>query len=123
MMDAITTDVSTSGLLKIYDNTGGVPADVGVAIGTQKLLAQLALSPTFAAAASGGVLTANSITPDSSADDTGTAAFFRLTTSGGTAIVQGSVGTSGTDLNLNTVSIQSGATVSVTSFVITEGNA
>jgi hypothetical protein len=38
-------------------------------------------------------------------------------------VVQGTVGTSGQDLNLNTTSISSGATVSITSLVITEGNA
>jgi hypothetical protein len=121
MMDTITTAVSTSGKLRIY--SGSVPANVGTALGAQVLLADLALSSTFAAGASGGVLTANSITSDSSADATGTASFFRLTTSGGTAVLQGTVGTSGADLNLSTTSIVSGATVSVTSFTITEGNA
>lgn len=121
MMDAITTDVGASGLLRIYD--GSVPANVGTALGAQVLLAELPLSATFAAAASDGVLTASSITNDSSANATGTATFFRLVTSGGTAILQGTVGTSGADLNLSTVSIVAGATVSVSSFVITEGNA
>jgi len=121
MMDAIPADIGTSGLLRIY--SGSVPANVGTALGAQVLLAELPLSATSAPAASGGVLTANAITNDSSANATGTAAFFRITTSAGTAVVQGTVGTSGADLNLSTVAISSGATVSVTSFVITEGNA
>jgi hypothetical protein len=37
--------------------------------------------------------------------------------------MDGSVGTTGSDLNLNSVSITSGQTVSVSSFVITGGNA
>jgi hypothetical protein len=121
-LDTITTAIGASGLLRIYDATGGTPANVGTAISTQVLLAELALSATFAAAASSGTLTASAITQDSSANATGTAAFFRLTTSGGTAVVQGTVSTSGADLNLNTVSIVSGGPVQVTSLVITEAN-
>lgn len=119
--DAITTAVGASGLLKIY--SGAVPADVGTALGAQVLLGTLACSATFAAGAASGVLTANAITSDSSADATGTASFFRLTTSGGTAVVQGTVGTSGADLNLNTTSIVAGGPIAVTSLVWTAGNA
>jgi hypothetical protein len=119
-LDQITSAVGASGLLRIYDST--VPANVGTALGAQVKLAELTCNSTFAAAASGGVLTLNAITSDTSADATGTATFFRLTTSGGTAVIQGTVGTSGSDLNLNSTSIQSGATVSVSSFTITAGN-
>jgi hypothetical protein len=70
------------------------------------------------------VLTLNSITSDTSADATGTASHFRLWNSAGNvAMVDGDVGTSGSDLNLNTVSLVSGATVAVTSFTVTAGNA
>jgi len=115
--DAITTAISTSGLFRIYDGTR--PASGGTAT---TLLAELALSATAAAAASSGVLTFNSITQDSSANATGTATWFRLVTSGGTFVVDGNVGTSGSDLNLTTVSIVSTQPVSVTSCVLTEGN-
>jgi hypothetical protein len=118
--DDITTAIGSNGKLRIYSGTP--PADVNTALGSNTLLADLALSTTFAGATSGGVLTANAITNDSAADATGTATFFRLLTSGLTAIVQGTVGTSGADLNLNTTSIVANAAVSVTSFVITEGN-
>jgi hypothetical protein len=120
-LDQITSQVGTSGRLKIYDATGGTPANAGTALGSQVLLADLPLSATFAPASSGGVLTANAIT-NANAAATGTAAFFRLTTSGGTAIAQGSVGTSGSDLNLNTTSIVSGGPVAVSSLTITSGN-
>lgn len=116
-LDAITTAVGASSLTRIYDGTR--PATGGAA--TTKL-AELANSATFAAAASGGVLTANTITQDSSADATGTATWGRLTTSGGTAVVDFSVGTSGSDLNLTTTAIVITQPVSITSFVITEGN-
>lgn len=120
-LDAITSAIGASGLLKIYDATGGVPANVGTAISTQVLLATPTLSATSFPAASAGVLTANAITTQN-AVATGTAAFFRITTSGGTAVAQGTVGTSGSDLNLNTVSIVTGGPVAVTSLTITEAN-
>ena len=121
MADAITTRVGGSGILRIYSGTR--PANVAASI-TGTVLAELTCNATFAPAASGGVLTLNSITSDTSANATGTATHFRLFQSNGTtAIVDGDVGTSGSDLNLNTVSIVSGATVAVTSFTITAGNA
>ena len=71
----------------------------------------------------GGVLTLNAITQDSSANATGTATWFRIVKADGTThVMDGNVGTSGSDLNLTTTSIVSGQPVSVTSFVITEGN-
>jgi hypothetical protein len=117
-LDAITTAIGSNGLLRIYNGTR--PATGGTAT---TLLAQLALSATAAAAASSGVLTFSAITNDSSADATGTATWFRITTSGGTAVIDGDVGTSGSDLNFNTVSFVSGAVIAVTSLTITAGNA
>lgn len=56
-----------------------------------------------------------SATADSSAVG-GTAAFYRITKSDGTtAIEQGLCGTSGSDLNLNSLTIAAGANVSLTS--------
>lgn len=117
MLDAITSAAGASALLSIYD--GVRPATGGTAT---TLLAQLTCNATFAPAASGGVLTLNSITQDSSADATGTATWFRITTSGATFVLDGNVGTSGSDLNLTTTSIVATQPVSVTSFSITEGN-
>lgn len=121
MLDQITSAIGSSGLLRIYDGTP--PANVGTALSGNTLLATLPLSTTAAAGASSGVLTFNSITADSSADATGTASFFRLLTSGATAVVQGTVGTSGADINFNTVSFTSGSNVAVSSLTITAGNA
>ena len=117
MLDAITTAAGGSALLSIYDGTR--PATGGAAT---TLLAQLTCNATFAPGASGGVLTLNSITQDSSANATGTATWFRITTSGATHVLDGNVGTSGSDLNLSSTAIVSTQPVSVTSFVITEGN-
>ena len=116
--DAITSFTGASALLRIYSGTR--PATGGTAT---TLLAELTCNATFAAAASGGVLTLNAITQDSSANATGTATWFRLVKSDGTTFVMdGDVGTSGSDLNLNTTSLVSGGPVAITSFVLTEGN-
>lgn len=120
MLDQIKTAVDAgagAGLLRIYD--GSRPATGGSAT---TLLAELTFTDPSAPSASGGVLTFSSITSDSSANATGTATWFRLVDSTGAFVLDGNVGTSGSDLNLNTTSIVSGATVSVTSFTITEGN-
>lgn len=119
-LDAITTAVGTSALLKIYDGTQ--PASPDTAISTQTLLATLTCNASaFAAAASGGVLTANAIT-SGTAGNTGTASWFRLTTSGGTAKIDGTVGTSGTDAIINNTSITTSQSVSCSSLTITSAN-
>lgn len=116
-LDEITAAIGTSGKVRIYSGTR--PASGGTAT-TQ--LAELPLSATAAAAASGGVLTLNAITTDATADATGTATWFRILTSANAFVVDGNVGTSGSDLNLNTTSIVSGGPVAISSFTITEGN-
>ncbi|MEK9722830.1 MAG: hypothetical protein VW405_05010 [Rhodospirillaceae bacterium] len=108
-----------NGYLRIYDGTQ--PATADTAISTQTLLAELRWNATAFGSASSGVSTANSITADSSADATGTATWFRaLESDGSTVVFDGSVSTSGADLNLNSVSITAGSAVSVTSFTYTE---
>lgn len=116
------------GLLKIYATATTIPAGVDVALdGNHTLLATLTLgNPAFGNAADanpGGRATAATITDDSAADATGTAAFFRATNAAGTAIIQGTVGTADADLILNSVAIQQNAAVSVTAwtFTIPEG--
>lgn len=108
-------------LVRIYDGTQ--PADPDTAVSTQTLLAELTCSdPAFGAAADaapGGRATANAVTSDSSANATGTASWFRALDSNGVAILDGSVGTSGCDMNINSVSITSGAAVSITSWTVT----
>lgn len=74
--------------------------------------------PAFGAASS-GTATANSITDDSSANNTGTAAALRIQDQDNATVVDGTVSTSGADLNLNTTAITSGDNVAVTSFTFT----
>lgn len=115
--DALSDELD-SGYLRIYDGTQ--PANADTAVSTQTLLAELRFNATAAPAASNGVLTFNAITADSSANATGTATWFRaLKSDGTTAIMDGTVGTSGANLNLTSVSITTGTQVSVTSFTHT----
>ena len=108
-----------NGYLRIYSGTQ--PATADTAVTTQTLLAELRWNATAFGAASSGVATANAITSDTSAANTGTATWFRALKSDGTTVVfDGSVGTSGADLNLNSTAISAGATVSVTAFTYTE---
>jgi len=83
------------------------------------LLAQLTFSDPAFGAASSGVATASAISPDTSADATGTAAVLRLLDSNPTTVAEGTVSTSGADLNLNTVSITTGDQVSCTAATVT----
>lgn len=116
-LDTITTSVGTGGLVRIYSGTR--PANVAAAI-SGTLLATLTVAGAFAAAASAGVLTVNAITSDSSADATGTATHFRVWQSNGTtAVIDGDVGTSGSDLNVNTVAFVTGAVIAISSFTLT----
>lgn len=110
---------ANGGSLRIYSGTP--PADANAALSGNTLLANLAMSATAFGAASSGVATANAITADSSADADGTATFFRVLESDGTTVVfQGSVGTSGADLNLSTTTIAVTGNVSVSSLTYTQ---
>lgn len=108
-------------IIRIYD--GAQPANPDVAVGAQVLLAQLTCTdPAFGAAADaapGGRATASAITDDASADNTGTASWFRALDSNLLAIIDGSVGTTDADLILDSVSITAGQTVSVNSWTVT----
>ena len=91
--------------------------------GMASVLATFTLSDPAFGAASGGVLTLSG-TPltDSSADATGTAAEARFRDSDNNDVVTGlTVGTSGTDITLNTVSIVAGQEVTLNSGTITHG--
>ena len=101
--------LGTSAKLVIYSGTP--PANAQAALAGNTAIATIT-GISFGAAAS-GVSTISASTADSSAVG-GTAAFFRLTTSGNTVVLQGLCATSGSDLNLNTLTIPAGSTVSLT---------
>lgn len=113
------TALANSGFLRIYDGTQA--ADANTAVGAQVLLAELTLNATAFGASVAGVATANAITADASANATGTATWFRVVKSDTTTVLfDGSVGTSGANLNLNSTAISIGANVAVTSLTYTQ---
>jgi hypothetical protein len=118
-LDQIASALGNGAKLQIYD--GSQPANPDTAVSSQVKLAELTCGSPFAGAASSGVLTANAITA-ANAVATGTASWFRLTTSGGTAKLDGTVGTSTSDLIIDNTSINSGQQVSVSSLTVTAGN-
>jgi len=117
-LDAITTFAGNGAKLRIYD--GSRPATGGTAT---NLLAEFTLGSPFASSASSGSLSPT-LPSNVNASASGTATWFRIVKADGTThVLDGSVGTSGADLNLNSTSISSGVAVSITSFSITRGNA
>lgn len=109
-----------SGTLQIY--SGGQPALNGALTGTLLVTLTFGVTAFASSTASAGTVTAtaNSIT-NGTAANTGTAGYFALVKSDTTTVVMtGSVGTSGADLNLSTLSIVAGAVVTCTSFTITQ---
>ena len=117
MLDSITTRAGNAALLRFYDGTR--PATAGAAT---NLLATLTCGTPFAAGAAAGVLTLGAIT-GANASGTGTTTWFRIVKAdGSTFVMDGNVGTSGSDLNMTTTSFVSGQPVAVSSFVITEAN-
>ena len=94
------------GFIKIYDGTQ--PANADTAITTQNLLVTLPFSATAFGTPANGVATANPIT-GANAIMTSTATWSRQYKSDGvTAVYDGTVGVSGANLNLSTVSLVNG---------------
>lgn len=121
-LDAIETDIGTDPVLRI--RTGSAPADCAAA-DSGTVLAALTLPSDWMAAAGSGAKAKSGTWQDTSADATGTAAHFRLYTSGGTCKLQGTVSATGGggDLELDNTSIASGQQVTITGFTLTDGNA
>lgn len=127
MTDIVTALGATANLMIL---SGAAPATVAtVDAGTVLVVMPLSATPGTVSA---GVLTFNAITA-TAASATGTAAHFLLCTTSNTAncvavssttrIMQGSVGTSGSDLNFASVSFVSAVTISITSWTLTANGA
>lgn len=109
-----------SGFVAVY--TGAQPALDGVLTGTQLAEATFGATAFGSATAAAGTVTAtaNAITSGTIAN-TGTAGYVAFLKSDNTTVAAtGSVGTSGADLNLNTLSFVSGASFAVTAGTITQ---
>jgi hypothetical protein len=115
-LTSLNTDIGINAILRIY--SGAQPASVATAA-SGTLLVSLPCNATAFGAIASGALTANAITTTAAAA-TGTAGCFRLFKADGvTAVVDGSVGTTASDINLNSTSITASQNVSITSYVIT----
>ena len=124
-LDVIESTAGTSCSLEI--RTGAQPANCA-ATRTGTILSTINLPSDWLAAASGGAKAIAGTWQDASADNTGTAAHFcvynsQATKDGTTCIMQGTVGTSGADMNVDSTSFTAGQQFTVTAFTLTDGNA
>lgn len=122
--DALLAHDAVAGQSAVADQIGGgtlvayagtAPTGPNEALAGDTVLATF----TFSAASAQGSPSAGSMTLAFSATTvaavaTGTATFFRVLNSGGTALIQGTIGTSGADWNLSSTAITSGDNVSIT---------
>ena len=111
-LDLVTTalDVSAPGSIKIFESDGTT------------LLAQIPLANPAAAGASGGVLTLTAAGMTATAGASGTAAKASLLDGAGTVVASGlTVGVGTGDIQLSSVGITIGDTVTLTSATITHG--
>jgi hypothetical protein len=120
----VNTGAGANGFIRIYDDTSGVPSEADASVGSAVLLATVnTQEPAFGAAADaapGATITLAGVPlSDLSIDATGTAAFFRMYDQDSNVVLQGTVGTSGTDMIVNSVAFQSGATFSILSMTVT----
>jgi hypothetical protein len=118
ILDAIESDTGVSAVMKI--RTGAAPANCGTA-DSGTVLATITLPADWMNAASSGQKTKLGTWEDTSADNTGTAAHFRIYKSDGTTCqLQGSVTATGGggDLTLDNTSIAAAQDVIVTGFTL-----
>lgn len=121
-LDAIETAIGASGILKI--RTGAAPANCAAA-DSGTVLATCNLPADYMAAASGGTKAKSGTWEDLSADNTGTAAHWRLYASDGvTCHAQGTVTLTGGggDMTVDNTSFVTAQAFTVTGFTLTAGN-
>lgn len=121
----LNTLFDTDGAINIYSGT--IPADADADVGAGTLLATLTFNANWIGAAAAGVMTLAAVVSDTNVDASGTAAWFRMhdisegpTGSSATKKrIDGTVGTSGADLNFDSVTFVAGGTAAISSFTIT----
>ena len=121
-LDAVETTIGTAPILRI--RTGAVPATCATA-DSGTVLATLTLPSDWMAAAASGSKAKSGTWSDTSADNTGTAAHFRIYDSGDTAChIQGTVTITGGggDMTVDSTSFTAGQTFTVSTFTLTAGN-
>ena len=103
----------------IYVRTGAAPTNTTDA-DSGTLLATLPMSDPAFGSATGGTAAANAITSDTNIAATGTVGHFRAKDSNGVTVLQGSCGTSGADINFDSVSFIACGTCAITSLTLTQ---
>jgi hypothetical protein len=119
LLDSLETTIGATAVLKI--RTGAQPATCATA-DSGTVLASLTLPADWMAAAASGSKAKSGTWSDASADNTGTAAHFRLYASDGTTChMQGTVTATGGggDLTLDSTSITATQAVTITGFTWT----
>jgi hypothetical protein len=123
VVDRLDLGTAANCRVRIYD--GSQPASPDVAVGTQTLLAEIDLGTAtiFGAAGTSGnsaTATASAILPktQTSATAAGTASWFRAVDADTTAVIDGTVGTSGTDMVIDNTSIAVGQEVKILTWKI-----
>lgn len=123
MLDAVETAAGTSAKVEI--KTGAPPASCAAAA-TGTILASFTLASDWMAAASSGSKAFSSVPLSITASNTGTAAHFRVYASDGTTChIQGTITATGGggDMTIDNTSINSGQTVRITGFTLTQSGA
>lgn len=120
---------ATKAMVQIYSGSQPASADAAINTGTNVKLAEILLETTaFGGATTGTGGEASYIkstaaglpNTDTSADATGTAAWFRAVNKGGTAIIDGTIGANTTsfDMSIDNTSINAGQTVKLNSWKV-----
>jgi hypothetical protein len=121
-LDAIETTIGTAAILKLA--TGAAPANCAAAA-TGTIVATITLPSDWMSAAAAGVKSLLGTWQDTSADNAGTVAHFRLYASDGTTCgMQGTVTLTGSggDMTLDNTNVTAGQSITITSFALTEPN-
>lgn len=117
--EALIAYAGTGAKINIYQGTQ--PATANDAITTQTLIVTLTVPGVFGTDTN-GTLTLGSVTTGT-ASSGGTMQFFRITQSNGTTVVMdGSVGTSGADMNFDTTTVAITQQVAISSGTIIRNN-
>ena len=120
-LNSIETVIGATAIMRI--RTGAQPASC-TAGDTGTILAELTLPADWMAAAAGGIASATGTWVDASANASGTADHFRIYNGAGTVCgLQGDVGVAAEDLVVDNDVFAAGQSFTVTSFVLTDGNA
>lgn len=117
------TATKTARMQAVVTQVDGGGAAGTLVIGTTGMgttLCTITLNYNPAGTVSGAVLTLSGFPKSCTASASGTAAAAQVNNSAGTAVITGlTVGTSGSDINLNSTSVTSGQTVTINSMTFT----